>query len=115
MAVTHEGQTLNQAENRSFWRVAQGVVLAGRAPIRARSSESKKPRKCAKLNRAGIPVQLLSIAIMVKNTHQKAQLKTPVNELEAHQQLARIVSEVVKELEDGATQAMLDVCRQESR
>jgi hypothetical protein len=51
---------------------------------------------------------------MVKNTHQKARLKPLVNELEAQQQLARIVSEVVKELENGATQAMLDVCRQES-
>jgi hypothetical protein len=51
---------------------------------------------------------------MAKNTHQKARLKPLVNELEAQQQLARIVSEVVKELENGATQAMLDVCRQES-
>ena len=91
-----------------------GVVLDGCALIRAPSSQSKKPRKCAKLNRAEIPVQLLSIAIMAKNTHQKARLKPFVNELEAQQQLARIVSEVVKELENGATQAMLDVCRQES-
>jgi hypothetical protein len=52
---------------------------------------------------------------MAKNTHQKTQLKPFVNELEAQQQLARIVSEVVKELENGATQAMLDVCRQEKR
>jgi hypothetical protein len=52
---------------------------------------------------------------MANNTHQKAQLKTPVNELEAQQQLARIVSEVVKELENESTQAMLNVCRQENR
>jgi hypothetical protein len=52
---------------------------------------------------------------MAKDTHQKAQQKTPVNELEARQQLARIVSEVVKELENEATQAMLNVCRKENR
>lgn len=52
---------------------------------------------------------------MAKNTHQKAQQETPRNELEAQQQLARIVSEVVKEMENGATQAMLNVCRQENR
>jgi hypothetical protein len=52
---------------------------------------------------------------MAKNTHQKAQQKTPVNELEAQQQLARIVSGVVKEMENEATQAMLNVCRQGNR
>jgi len=38
--------------------------------------------------------------------------KTPLDELQAQQQLARIVSEVVRELEDGVTHAMLEACRQ---
>jgi hypothetical protein len=52
---------------------------------------------------------------MAKTTHQKAQIEKPLNELESQQQLGQIVSKVVKELENGVTQAMWDVCRQESQ
>jgi hypothetical protein len=47
---------------------------------------------------------------MAKNTTQIAPKQPALDELKAQQQLGRIVSEVVRELEDGATQAMLNVC-----
>jgi hypothetical protein len=47
---------------------------------------------------------------MAKNTTQIAPKQPALDELKAQQQLARVVSEVVRELEDGATQAMLNVC-----
>jgi len=47
---------------------------------------------------------------MAKNALQIAPKQPALDELKAHQQLARVVSEVVRELEDGATQAMLNVC-----
>lgn len=56
-----------------------------------------------------------SLSLMAKTTHQKAQIEKPLNELESQQQLGQIVSKVVKELENGVTQAMWDVCRQESQ
>jgi hypothetical protein len=48
--------------------------------------------------------------IMVKNTLQNARKEPALDELKSQQQLARIVSEVVTELENGTTQAMLEVC-----
>ena len=48
--------------------------------------------------------------IMVKNTLQIAPKQSALDELKARQQLARIVSEVVTELENGTTQAMLEAC-----
>jgi len=47
---------------------------------------------------------------MVNITPQVARKKPALDELKAQQQLARIVSEVVTELENGTTQAMLGVC-----
>ena len=52
-------------------------------------------------------------AIMAKNT--LARKETALDDFKAHQQLARIVSEVVQELENGTTQTMLEACMQESR
>jgi hypothetical protein len=47
--------------------------------------------------------------IMAKNVFQTAR-KPTLDDFKAHQQLARIVSEVVTELENGTTQAMLEAC-----
>jgi len=47
---------------------------------------------------------------MAWNTLQIAPKQPAIDELKEQQQLGRIVSEVVRELEDGATQAMLNVC-----
>jgi hypothetical protein len=47
---------------------------------------------------------------MIKNTVQTAGKEPALDELKAQQQLARVVSEVVTELENGTTQAMLEVC-----
>jgi hypothetical protein len=48
---------------------------------------------------------------MVKNTLQTARKEPALDELKAQQQLARIVSEVVTELENGTTLSMIEVCR----
>jgi uncharacterized protein YjgD (DUF1641 family) len=48
---------------------------------------------------------------MANNTLQIAPEQPALDELKAQKQLARVVSEVVRELEDGATQAMLNVCQ----
>lgn len=47
---------------------------------------------------------------MIRNTLQIAPKQPALDELNAQLQLARVVSEVVRELEDGSTQAMLNVC-----
>ena len=47
---------------------------------------------------------------MASNTVQIAPKQPALDELKAQKQLARVVTEVVRELEDGATQAMLNVC-----
>jgi hypothetical protein len=52
-------------------------------------------------------------AIMAKNT--PARNEPALDDFKAHRQLARIVSEVVQELENGTTQTMLEACMQESR
>jgi hypothetical protein len=49
-------------------------------------------------------------AIMAKNTLQAARKKPALDELIAQQQLTRIVSEVVTEVENGTTQVMLEAC-----
>jgi hypothetical protein len=36
--------------------------------------------------------------------------ETVNNDFKAHQQLARIVSKVVREMENGTTQAMIEAC-----
>ena len=54
-------------------------------------------------------------AIMAKNTLQSSRQEPALDELKAQRQLARIVSEVVQELENGTTQTMLEACMQESR
>ena len=46
---------------------------------------------------------------MAKNRTQIAPKQPASDELKAQQQLARVVSEVVRELEDGVTQSMLNV------
>ena len=46
---------------------------------------------------------------MAKNRTQIAPKQPASDELTAQQQLARVVSEVVRELEDGVTQSMLNV------
>jgi hypothetical protein len=46
---------------------------------------------------------------MAKNKLQSALKQPSPDEFKAQQQLARIVSEVVRELEDGTTQAMLNL------
>jgi hypothetical protein len=48
---------------------------------------------------------------MAKNRTQIAPIQPASDELKAQQQLARVVSEVVRELEDGVTQSMLNVCQ----
>ena len=52
-------------------------------------------------------------AIMAKNTLQTSRQEPALDE--SQRQLARIVSEVVQELENGTTQTMLEACMQESR
>jgi len=46
---------------------------------------------------------------MAKNTTQIAPKQPAPDELKAQQQLARVVSEVVRKLEDGVTQSMLNL------
>ena len=48
---------------------------------------------------------------MAKNRTQIAPKQPASDELKAQQQLARVVSQVVRELEDGVTQSMLNVCQ----
>ena len=48
-------------------------------------------------------------ATMAKNTLQAARKEPDLDDSKAQQQLARIVSRVVGELENGTTQAMLEV------
>ena len=50
------------------------------------------------------------IGTMASNTIQIAPKQPALEEFKAQQQLGRIVSEVVRQLEDGTTQAMLNVC-----
>ena len=54
-------------------------------------------------------------AIMAKNSLQTARKKPALDELKAQQQLARVVIEVITELESGTTQAMLKACIEENR
>jgi hypothetical protein len=56
------------------------------------------------------PDPSILISIMVKDTLQAARKEPSLDELKAQQHLALIVSEVVTELENGTTQAMLEAC-----
>jgi hypothetical protein len=40
--------------------------------------------------------------------------ETAHNDFKEHQQLARIVSKVVREIENGTTQAMIEACKERS-
>lgn len=64
----------------------------------------------SKIEQPLIPNPAILNGTMANNTLQIASRQQAPEELKHQQLLARIVSEVVRELENNATQAMLNVC-----
>ena len=61
------------------------------------------------IEQPGTPDPAILVNTMAK-TPLQAACKTVLDDFHTHPQLARVVSEVVRELENATTQAMIEVC-----
>lgn len=84
--------------------------MSGWTPGTTQSIVGGKSAAVCKIEQRVKPESAYSAGAMIRNTLQIAPKQPALDELNAQLQLARVVSEVVRELEDGSTQAMLNVC-----